>query len=100
MRIYCSSPENRHRKGINRLGLTLAVIAIFCVVAVAVSCKSEPELYEDTYTVRRGDSLWSISGEFCPSNMNRQDWISMVKSRNGIGNIIRPGQKIIVFTAD
>lgn len=104
MRVYYSPAANRQKKEICLIGLTLAVIAVFCTVCaiiVAISCRNGTELYEDTYVVRRGDSLWSISAEFCPDGMNRQDWIAMVRERNGItGSLIRPGQRIVVFTAD
>lgn len=104
MRVYYSPAANRQKRDIRLIGLALAVITVFCVVCaiiVAVSCRNETKLYEDTYIVRRGDSLWSISAEFCPDSMSRQDWIAMVRERNGItGSLIRPGQRIVVFTAD
>lgn len=98
MRVYYTAPVNRSKKGIGIAAIAAA--AILCTVLIVAVCAGSTELDEETYTVERGDSLWSISGEFCPSDMNRQDWISMVKSRNGIGNIIQPGQKIVVFTTN
>lgn len=99
MRVYYTAPANRSKKGIGVAAITAATI--LCVVLVITVGAGSTELDEEIYIVERGDSLWSISAEFCPDSMNRQDWIAMVRERNGItGSLIRPGQRIVVFTAN
>ncbi|WP_162148599.1 LysM peptidoglycan-binding domain-containing protein [Desulfuromonas sp. TF] len=44
-----------------------------------------------TYTVRRGDSLWSISRRFGVTEKELRVW-----NRLGWNNVIRPGQKLMV----
>lgn len=56
------------------------------------------EWQETTYRVQAGDSLWSISRDYCPNSVDRREWIDEVRSINGMtSSNIRPGQKLTVL---
>lgn len=56
---------------------------------------------EDTYRVKSGDSLWAISGQYCPDNVDRREWIEEVQSLNGLtSSFIYPGQKLTVLAPE
>ena len=53
----------------------------------------------ESYTVARGDSLWKIArGILGASGTHRQidRAVALIKERNGIDNLIRPGQELKV----
>lgn len=56
------------------------------------------EWRETTYRVQPGDSLWAISGEYCPDSVDRREWIDEVRALNGMtGSNIHPGQALTVL---
>lgn len=53
---------------------------------------------EDVYTVEGGDSLWELSGKYCPDTVDRREWIDEVQALNGMqSSTIYAGQKIIIL---
>lgn len=56
------------------------------------------EWKETTYRVQAGDSLWIISGDYCPDSVDRREWIDEVQALNGLeDSVIHPGQKLTVL---
>lgn len=55
--------------------------------------------HEEIHQVRAGESLWAISGKYCPENVDRREWIAAVQELNGMDDsIIYPNQKLTVLT--
>jgi len=86
------------------LPILFAVLAV-CIIAVVVlslgSSMDRVEWREETYIVEKGDSLWSISGKFCPSNVDRNEWIAEVQLLNDIPeSIIFPGDVLTVLAPE
>ena len=74
--------------------VTLIALTVLALRPSMASVKWEEEIYR----VRSGDSLWSISGEYCPDSVDRQEWINKVRKMNDIdGSIIRPGQMLTIL---
>ena len=76
----------------------LLALLISCFLAIVI----QPEyktLDEVDCIVECGQTLWGIANKYCPSNMDKRDYIRLVKSRNNIGAdcVIHPGQRLIVY---
>lgn len=81
----------------------LITLALFLLIAILItfSIARKPEVTgTETATVYAGDTLWDISGEYCPPEIRRSEWIYEVKKMNGItaGNPLSPGEiEVIVY---
>ena len=86
--------ERRREIVVGAIAVALLVIALMALRPSMAAVKWE----EETYRVRSGDSLWSISGEYCPDSVDRQEWIHKVRKLNDIdGSIIYPGQVLTIL---
>lgn len=86
--------ERRREIVVGAIVVALLVITVLALRPSMASVKWE----EETYRVRSGDSLWSISGEYCPDSVDRQAWIDKVRRMNDIdGSIIYPGQVLTIL---
>lgn len=72
-----------------------AVYAVFGIILVllilGMSEQKEREYTEGTYTVMTGDTLWSIAEEYCPSDMDKRDYIDKLRADNSVGSVIHAG---------
>lgn len=83
------------------------IIEVICIIAFIVMCCSlvvksvtpdRHEFEEVTYTVESGDCLWYIANDYCPDDMDKREYIQLIRERNGLtSSIIYPGQNLIVF---
>lgn len=87
--------------------IAVLILLVFLTVgflALALSGSSTMKRVEwetEIYHVKSGDSLWEISGEYCPSNVDRRDWIAEVKEINGLtSSNIRAGQRLKVLAPE
>lgn len=87
----------------NPLIAILIVIVLLVFAFLILSIAERPtmarvEWEEKTYRVQRGDSLWEISGKYCPDSVDRREWIDEVQNLNGLtSSLIYAGQKITVL---
>ena len=86
-------------KKYNKFVVTTIVVTLIVLTVLALRpSMASVRWEEETYRVRSGDSLWSISGEYCPNSVDRQEWINKVRKINDIdGSIIYPGQVITIL---
>lgn len=78
------------------------IIILFLMVAVfatvIIGAVRKPQMTTDTYTVKSGDSLWSIASEYCPNEIRTQEYIDLIREANGMhGSVIYPGQILTIF---
>lgn len=60
----------------------VAFLIIIIMVAGAFRCADKPEMIEATYTVKKGDTLWSIAERFCPNTMDKREYVWKVQKTN------------------
>lgn len=54
---------------------------------------------EGIYIVEGGDSLWELSGKYCPDTVDRREWIDEIQALNGLrSNTIYAGQELVILT--
>lgn len=80
----------------------LTVLLLLCIIVSAIymlrPTMDRVDWERATYTVRTGDSLWSISGRYCPDNVDRREWIAKVQKMNHLdGSIIHVGEKLTIL---
>ena len=78
----------------------LILVMAFCIFALAFVIKAgaQPELTPMQYRVHKGDTLWSLSQQYCPDTMDCREWIYEVEQMNGItGGRIWPGEIITIL---
>lgn len=75
------------------IGLAVVLICTAC----GPTMKHEKWI-EKTYVVKSDESLWSISGKYCPDSIDRREWISAVKKLNNMtDSTIYAGEKLIIL---
>ena len=79
------------KKAIIIAGIVIVVMLI--LGAVRNSGKSEFKTYE-SYIIKSGDTLWSISKKYKPENVGYREYIYELRKSNGIDSNIYPGQII------
>lgn len=78
--------------------IALIIVAVLLFAKVLESTTDQIEWYEETYIVRRGDTLWEIADQYCPANVDKREWIYEVKCLNGLeDSSIYPGQRLRVM---
>lgn len=87
----------------------IAVLLLFVLIAVSFlvlavvdgATMDRVEWRQETYRVQSGDSLWTISREYAPENVDRNEWIAEVQRLNGLtSEFIYPGQRLTVLAVD
>ena len=79
--------------------LIVLITASFLVLNfVGRSTMDRVEWQEEVYRVQSGDSLWAISGDYCPDDVDRREWIAEIRELNGLNDsTIHPGQRLTVL---
>ena len=86
------------RVKIHTAAMTILISALTVIILVAVFAYPDYDFEEVTYTVKQGDSLWYISGKYCPDGMDRHDYIELVVKRNNLVTTnIDIGQRLTVY---
>lgn len=76
-----------------RAAVILALIIGGAVILCGHTKRSEPQEWEP-YTVRSGDTLWSISKTYAPASSDVRDYIYLLCEHNDIGADLQAGQVI------
>lgn len=79
--------------------LILLMATCFLLLTLVVEAGTQPDLTPVQYMVSKGDTLWSLSQQYCPDDMDCREWIYEVEQMNGItGGQIWPGDIITILT--
>lgn len=80
------------------LGVVLIGISVLLLNQAVQSTMDRFEWGEESYIVEEGDSLWTISHDYCPEKVDRRDWIDEVQALNDLpSSKIYPGQVLTVL---
>lgn len=78
--------------------ILLAAIAFLVLSLAGGSTMDRVEWQEETYRVQSGDSLWAISYDYCPDEVDRREWIEEIRALNGLtDSVVYPGQRLTVL---
>jgi nucleoid-associated protein YgaU len=74
--------------------------AVFCIISMFLCVKNvydarHPQLIEEKYIVRSGDTLWSIAEKHKPDSMVMGDYMAFLYEKNGYGYIY-PGDRVTI----
>lgn len=77
----------------------VVVVSVFALNYAFIPTMDDIEWREEAYIVQAGDSLWAISGWYCPGSVDRREWIDEVQALNGLeDSVLHPGQKLTVLS--
>lgn len=78
--------------------ILLAVVGILVLNYAFQPTMNAYDWNEETYRVRTGESLWTISADYCPDGVDRREWISAVQELNGMNDsTVYQNQKLTVL---
>lgn len=81
------------------LAVALVLVSILVLNVAFQETMDKHEWQEDVYRVRAGDSLWTISEDYCPHGVDCREWIAEIKTLNQLSDsMVHPGQELIVLT--
>ena len=77
----------------------VAVLVMVIGVAAGFRYADKPEMEVVTYRVEIGDTLWGLSEEYCPNEMDPREWIYEVRKLNELANddYLLPGVEIQIL---
>jgi len=88
----------------NNTTMVLILAAVIVIVSILLlnhafqSTMDAIEWHEQTYQVKDGDTLWAISGKYCPDSVDRREWIDEIRALNHLsGSTVHEGQHLIVL---
>lgn len=80
------------------VGAVIIAATLVLFNCVFQSTMDSTEWREEDYRVKSGDSLWSISGKYCPDSVDRREWIDEIQVLNDLpDSTIHPGQRLTVL---
>lgn len=75
-------------------GIIVAVAVIAALLAGAG--RTERKYTEDTVMVHSGDTLWGIAEQYCPEDMDKREYIRMIREDNDCTANIRNGDILTI----
>ena len=73
--------------------ILVALLALATVSVLATSVQADQPVAVQAYTVRPGDTLWSIAAEITPAGVDVREAIAVVRELNELdASVIHPGQ--------
>lgn len=78
--------------------ITIFMVIVMCICISSVFANKEVETTEVTYTVSKGETLWSIAERYKQDNQDPRDYIYKVKKLNNMTSAtIYEGQVITIL---
>lgn len=87
---------NKRFKKYSVIGSIVLSLSVFSICKLYVNNVQANESKEIIYTVKAGDSLWSIASKHTDVLEDVNNIISRIRYANGINEVVYPGQKIII----
>ncbi len=73
----------------------IAAVALLAVL-LAGAGRAEREYSEEVITVQSGDTLWGISEQYCPDDMDKREYIRAIEADNECTSAIKVGDVLTV----
>lgn len=85
-------------KLLKKLGIISIIFISICAVAARICEISSVNYISEEYTVKSGDTLWSIAGEYADENQSLREYIYEIKKVNNMtSNNLEVGQNITIY---
>ncbi|MCX4303777.1 MAG: LysM peptidoglycan-binding domain-containing protein [Clostridia bacterium] len=88
------------KKFIKSILVTVFIVIMMCICISKAIASNKVELREITYTVSKGETLWSIAKKYKQNNQDVRDYIYKIEKLNNMDSAtIYEGQtiKIIIY---
>lgn len=94
--ISCYEKRRKPRVGI--AGKCIVLAAVIAVTVGAYGCRADGEAVKEAYTVKRGDTIWSIAGKYASDEEDIRDICRRILEENRLGKDadITPGQQLVI----
>ena len=94
--ISCHETQKKQRVGIAVKCVVLAVV--IAVTVGAYGCHADGEAVKEAYTVKQGDTVWSIAGQYATDKEDIRDVCQRIIEDNRLGKDadVTPGQRIVI----
>lgn len=94
--ISCYEKRRKPRVGI--AGKCIVLAAVIAVTVGAYGCRADGEAVKEAYTVKRGDTIWSIAGQYVTEEEDIRDVCQRIIDDNRLGKDadVTPGQRIVI----
>lgn len=93
--------RRREEKRKKQIAVLLLIIIAASIILTVLICTSGAELKEQSYVVRKGDTLWSLYTEHC-DGVKWDRWLHETLSVNGMehNSFLSPGEHITLLTTE
>ena len=94
--IFCFETRRKPRAGI--AGKCAVLAAVIAVTAGAYGCHADGQAVEERYTVKQGDTVWSIAGKYAGDEEDIRDVCQRIIEDNRLGKDadVTPGQQLVI----
>lgn len=94
--ISCYETRQKPRVGI--AGKCAVLAAVIAVTVGAYGCRADGQAVEEQYTVKHGDTVWSIAGKYASDEEDIRDVCRRIIEDNRLGKDadVTPGQRIVI----
>lgn len=94
--IFCYETRRKPRIGIAEKWAVLA--AVIAVTVGAYGCRADGQVIKEQYTVKHGDTVWSIAGKYASDEEDIRDICRRILEENRLGKDadITPGQQLVI----
>lgn len=102
MTMKWTGPLGANNKKHHLILATLTLVLVFAIVGILCSRPASSHQEPVAYTVRKGDTLWTICRSFYGDNQDVRKMVWQVRELNGITDPgeLQPGQQIYLPVVD
>lgn len=95
--ISCYEKQQR-KPPVGIAGKCAVLVAVIAVTVGAYGCQADGEAAKEAYTVKRGDTVWSIAGKYASDEEDIRDVCRKIMEDNQLGKDadVVPGQRIVI----
>ena len=94
--ISCYERRRKPHGGI--AGKCAVLAAVIAVTVGAYGCRADGETVKEAYTVKHGDTVWSIAGKYADDEEDIRDVCRRIIADNRLGKDagVTPGQQLVI----